>query len=105
MQSMQKIKIYRNKKYLKIVRTLPCKKCGRAPAGTAHHVYKEGYGLKCDDRDTIPLCIDCHVMNGNSVEKMSYEELEVEIGMPLEDAIIETMQTVNDKIEEGFFAY
>ena len=105
MRSLQKIKTYRNEKYLKIVRTLPCKKCGRAPAGTAHHVYTGGTAIKCDDRDTIPICIKCHVLDGKSVEKMSYEELEVAIGMSLEDAIIETMETVNDKVEEGFFAY
>lgn len=41
--------------YLAAVRTLPCCVCGQ-PAEPHHAGRRPGEGLKCHDRETIPMC-------------------------------------------------
>ena len=56
MMLLPKQGIYRNKKYLTWVKTLPCVVSGQ-PAQDAHHIKRPGLGggMKCSDLFTIPL--------------------------------------------------
>jgi len=56
-----------NPKYLKLIRQMPCVRCGCNPCGEAAHLRlngdgKEnpGMGAKPDDAWTLPLCRSCH---------------------------------------------
>ncbi len=57
------MKAYRNKKYLKWVKTLPCCIC-HTPADDSHHVigigHLSGMGMKAPDNYAMPLCRGCH---------------------------------------------
>ena len=49
---------YRNSKYMRFIKTLPCCVCGRMPSDP-HHVKEKGKGgicLKPSDLNCIPLC-------------------------------------------------
>ena len=59
----QKLKTYRNPKYLDFVRSHPCLICGKD--SVAHHESATGLspgamGKKCSDLLAIPLCPECH---------------------------------------------
>ena len=67
------MKPYRNKEYLRFVAEKPCCACfpalyrlnrlrGLPSAGAAHHYGRTGKGMgqKCDDRETVPLCVKHH---------------------------------------------
>ena len=66
--SYQKIKPYRDKKYLAWIRTKPCTYCGRSKSEyldivPAHQNFEMGsMGSKASDLYTIPLCTDCHLV-------------------------------------------
>lgn len=89
--------------WIAVVRTYPCmrKTCGITPAGTAHHVYVEGIALRCDDRLTIPLCIDCHVIGMNPVQEMNDEEFENAIGFNKDDAVRRMYELIMDNYNNG----
>ena len=57
------LKRWRNKKYLKWVKTLPCYIC-LGQGGEAHHIkgvgHLSGVGLTAPDQYTIPTCRECH---------------------------------------------
>jgi len=46
-------------KYLKFIRSLPCAICGACLVEAAH-VGVRGFGIRCSDRETIPLCPGHH---------------------------------------------
>ena len=55
-----------DRKYLAFIRSHPCCKCGASPECVqveAHHRTGDGKGKgqKNPDRDTMPLCVLCHV--------------------------------------------
>jgi hypothetical protein len=65
-------------KYLAWLRTLPCAVCERPPPSQAAHTGSRldqgvGMGQKTPDRDAIPLCAGCHLLDPDS-----YHELENE---------------------------
>lgn len=50
----------RDSDYLRRVRALPCCKCG-GKGGEAHHTtFGRGMAQKSPDRETMPLCWQCH---------------------------------------------
>jgi hypothetical protein len=51
--------IDRDKEYLIFVREHRCIVCGKK-CTQAHHIEKEGLGIKCSDYKTVPLCEACH---------------------------------------------
>lgn len=87
--------------WITVVRTYPCMRCGIVPARTAHHVYVEGIALRCDDRLTIPLCIDCHVIGMNPVQEMNDEEFEKAIGFNKDDAVRRMYELIMDSYNNG----
>lgn len=66
-----KNKPQRSKKHLAFIRTMNCCVCGKHPVEAAHirHNGNGGMGLKNDDSMTVPLCPDCHRLQGNFGEK------------------------------------
>jgi len=59
---------YRNSKYMRFIKTLPCSVCGRMPSDP-HHVKGKGeggMGLKVSDIRSIPLCRLHHQEGDNS---------------------------------------
>lgn len=54
----------RSAKRLNAIRKLPCVRCGRTPVDAAHSnqsAHNKGFGIKADDRYTIPLCRKHHI--------------------------------------------
>lgn len=52
-----------NKSHLRKLERLPCCKCGRNPAGVAHHTthhQDRGMSRKAPDWAAMPLCPTCH---------------------------------------------
>ncbi len=84
----------RQPKWLSAVRLLKCCRCGKSPAGTAHHIRIFGMGLKCSDFLTIPLCINCHVLGKEPVQGMTDERFLEIIGMTVEDAVRATFKKI-----------
>ena len=58
-----KTPVWRSKKYLKWVKSLPCCVC-KAPADDPHHIkgvgHLSGVGMTAPDQFTIPLCREHH---------------------------------------------
>lgn len=47
--------------YKTFIRSLPCLICGKN--GSVHHhesLEGSGMGMKCNDKEAIPLCVECH---------------------------------------------
>lgn len=69
----------RDEGYLKLIRQLPCLKCGVVPCGEAAHVRmgsgfhrksSAGMGRKPPDSYALPLCRDCHLTDPDSLHKV-----------------------------------
>jgi hypothetical protein len=64
--------------YLKMIRAMPCVKCGMEPCGVSAHVRiasaafakASGMGRKPSDRFAIPLCAACHTGDRDSQHKL-----------------------------------
>jgi len=92
----------RSPKWLGLVRMLPCVKCGKTPAGTAHHIRPHAVGKRCSDYLTIPLCIDDHVLNGSrSIQNLSREEFIEEIGKTPEELVMDVFDTILGQMKSG----
>ncbi|NUG10173.1 DUF968 domain-containing protein [Acinetobacter seifertii] len=53
----------RDAKRLKVIRLLPCVRCGSSPSQAAHSnssKHGKGRGIKASDEFTVPLCYSCH---------------------------------------------
>jgi len=75
-------KIAPDRQYMGIVKTFDCIQCGRAGPSDAHHCTHRPYegehdpydrhpcaGRRSGDRDTIPLCKDCHQNGPSAIHK------------------------------------
>ena len=89
--------------WLSAVRRLSCFRitCNVILAGTAHHVFGGGMAMRCDDRLTIPLCIDCHVSGPDPVQNMNSEQFKIAIGMTEEEACWRVYRLITDKYYNG----
>ena len=89
--------------WLSLVRMLPCAYigCKIRRAGTAHHVFSDGIGMKCSDFLTIPLCITHHLTSNNPVQGMNDKEFKKVIGMSKADAVRRTYTVIMDKLSAG----
>lgn len=48
---------------LRVIRSLPCIRCGQSPSQAAHSnssKHGKGRGIKAGDEFTVPLCYSCH---------------------------------------------
>lgn len=66
----------RDKKYLAVIRTLPCLVCLREPCGEAAHVRMAGgagMGRKVSDRRTVSLCHRDHMQQHEEGERQYWE--------------------------------
>lgn len=75
-------KPFRSKERLIFTAMQPCFKCGKSPAGVAHHVrWAEscGWAQKPGDDKTIPLCYLCHDKLHNYQLNMGREEIQDEM--------------------------
>lgn len=71
----------RNESYLKIIRTLPCVRCGLDPCGEAAHLrltedgkVNPGIGQKPSDQFATPLCRDCHSLQHSMGERRFWQQ-------------------------------
>lgn len=65
----------RDAAYMAFIRALPC--CARIfgdcrGSVTAHHAGERGLGMKCSDRETIPLCVAHHTAWHDATEPFSW---------------------------------
>jgi hypothetical protein len=93
--------------WLDIVRMFPCMHvdCNAITAGTAHHVYSAGGGMKCDDHLTVPLCIWCHLFNKDPFQTMTSEQFKIAIGMSQDDACWRMYRLITDKYYNGDLSF
>ena len=58
----------RPRKYIEVIKSLPCALCGASGPSDAHHI-REGQGMaqRADDFLAIPLCKDCHQGQHNGI--------------------------------------
>lgn len=65
--------------YLKLIRQLPCVRCGLEPCGEAAHVRlssaafnkrRHGMGLKPEARWCVPLCSSCHTRDPDALHRV-----------------------------------
>ena len=65
-------KVIRDRSHLAFVRILSCMTCGIMPSQAAHIRFggenkgKGGMGMKPGDNRVVPLCDDCHKVQGRS---------------------------------------
>ena len=50
----------RDPAYSEFIRSQPCCACCRPPRSEQHHCTGAGMALRSDDRDSMPLCTQCH---------------------------------------------
>ena len=91
-------------RWLKCVRKLLCVRCKRS-AGTAHHIYTGGGGMKCSDYVTVPACITCHVTGQEPLQGMTPERFLEVVGTSMEAAVRRTHVLVKENIRLGIFEY
>lgn len=95
----------RNEAWLFLVRRLPCAYpgCKVRPAGTAHHAWTLGRGIKCSDFLSIPLCYDHHVFGPNHIQGLSPEKFKLVMGRTIEDVVRRTFYLISEAIKRGDF--
>jgi CRISPR/Cas system-associated protein Cas10 (large subunit of type III CRISPR-Cas system) len=81
--------VYRNTKFIKLLRELPCQHCGieSETVCAAHRNEGKGMGIKVSDALCAALCIECHVKLDNGKELTKEERRDM-----WNRAYIKTMQ-------------
>lgn len=88
---------FRNKKYLKFIRSLPCSITGLRYRIDAHHVYVKGMGAgNVNDYYTVPLSNDKHIKTDGHINKQMLED---EIKEDPRDLIIFYLSMYVEKLE------
>lgn len=65
---------YRDKKYLKYIRTMPCSICG-SNKSEPHHIFGSYGSIKTSDYTAIPLCREHHNIEHQLSDKEKMIEL------------------------------
>ncbi len=73
----------RDDAYLKLVRAIPCLRCGGAPSQAAHVRLSAGggMGMKPDDSQALPLCQWCHLDAPDAQHKVGEHPFWGELGI------------------------
>lgn len=95
-----KYEIFKDEKYLKYIRQLPCLVCSRP--SESHHVWHSGGKKLSNDYLAVPLCNSHHTMGGDSYHRLGHDTFEKRHNLDLKDEIINLLCDYLGDKKDGF---
>lgn len=89
--AIEKEKAIQHEPYMRLVRNMPCARCGKFPPSQFCHAdMGKGAGIKTDCRRGFPGCPECHVLLGSSgkIPREQRRELEAFYGGQTRERVI-----------------